>query len=68
MSMAPGPELDRCLLKQYGEQISGHKLELFDISHSILALDGKNHELTELESNVSQMTFDISLKICRLLS
>ena len=26
-AMKPGPELDRCLLKQHEEQISGHKSE-----------------------------------------
>ena len=70
MSMATRPELDRCLLKQYEEQISSHEARAIDLSHSILALDGENYDLhvAELDSSVSQVIFDISLKIRRLLS
>ena len=34
-----GPELDRCLLEQHEEQISGLKSELIDVSRKIATLD-----------------------------
>ena len=61
MPMTSGPELDRCLLEQYGEQIGGHKLELFDVSRSILALDGENHELADSDSKISQIIFEVRI-------
>ena len=55
MPIAPSSDLDRGLIEQYEEQINGHRLELCDVSHCILALDGEGYVLTELESSVSQM-------------
>ena len=37
-TVTPGPDVDRCLLEQVKEKLSGLKLELFDVSRSILAL------------------------------
>ena len=65
--MTPGPDWDRWLIEQYEEQTNGFKPKVFDVSR-ILALDGDNFDVVDLESNVSQMIFDICLNICRLLS
>ena len=52
--MTSGPDLDRCLLEQLEEQLNGLKLELFDISRSILALDIDTTELTSEETMISK--------------
>ena len=40
LTAADGPAVDRCLLERYDEQTNGFKLELHDVSCSILSLDG----------------------------
>ena len=61
------PEVDRCLLEQYDEQQNGFKLELYDISRSILSIDGDVSELSDHEAMISKAIFGICLKIRQLL-
>ena len=63
----PGPDMDRCLLEQLKEQLSGLKLELFDVSQSILALTENTTVQTEEETRISKGIFDAHLNIRRLL-
>ena len=65
--MKSGPDMD-CLLEQLGEQLSGLKLELFDVSRSILALTENTTVQTEEETRISKGIFDACLHIRRLLS
>ena len=45
-------EVHRCLFEQYDEQLSGLKLELYDISRSILSMEGDVSELSDHEARV----------------
>ena len=66
-SAAEQPDVNHCLLEHYGEKVSGFKLKVFDISCSILSLDGDVSELTDYEASISQLIFDMCLQIRRLL-
>ena len=55
------------LLEQYDEQRNGFKLELYDISRSILSVDRDVSELSDYEARISKAVFDVCLKIRRLL-
>ena len=61
------PDVDRCLLEQYDEQLNGFNLELYNISRSILSMDGDISKLSDYEATVSKVIFDLGLKIRRLL-
>ena len=61
------PRVDRCLLEQYDEQLNGFRLEVFDVTRSILSLDGDVSELSESEASISKIIFDTSLQIRRSL-
>ena len=66
-SITPGPNVDRCLLEKYDDQMGGLKLELFDVLRSIVAIkDSAN--LPDQEARISNGTFNVCLKIRRLLS
>ena len=45
--------MDHCLLEQYDEQQNGFKLELYDISRSILSMDGDVSKLSDHEARIS---------------
>ena len=66
-TVAPGPNFDRCLVQQIGEQVSGLKSELTDTSRGITMLIEDRPDLTELENNLDKAIFNISLRIKRLL-
>ena len=63
-----GPELDRCLLEQHEEQISGLKSELTDISRDIATLDKDETGLEDRRSAISKTIFNTCLQFRRLLS
>ena len=63
-----GPELDRCLLKQHEEQISGLKSELTDVLHNIATLEEDETGLKDRRLAISQTIFNNCLRIQRLLS
>ena len=60
-SAAEQADMDRCLLEQSDEQVSGVKLEVFDVSCSILSLDGDVSELIDYEASILQTVFNICL-------
>ena len=62
------PNMDRCLLEQLEEQLGGLKLELSDVSRSILALTEDTTVQTEEETRTSRGIFKACLYIRRLLS
>ena len=66
--MTSGPDVDCYLLEQLEEKLSGLKLELFDVSRSILALSHDTTVQAETESKIPQGIFDACLRIRRLLS
>ena len=53
--------MDCYLLEQCDEQQNGFKLELYDISHSILFMKGDVTELTDHEASISKVIFDTCL-------
>ena len=53
--------VDHYLLELYEEQQNGFKLELYDISRSILSMDGDVSELSDHEARISKAIFDICL-------
>ena len=61
--LKPSPDMDRCLAEQLGEQLNGLKLELFDVSRSILALTEDTTVQTEEENRISRGIFDACLFI-----
>ena len=65
-AVADKTKVDHCLLEQYNEQQNGFKLELYDISRSILFMDGDVSELSDHEARISNAIFDVYLKICWL--
>ena len=65
--MAPGPELDHCLLQQHEEQISGLKHDLTNVSPTIVTLDYDNTGLANRRYTISKVIFDMHLQIQRLL-
>ena len=65
-AVADEAEVDRCLLEQYDKQQNGFKVELYDISWSILLMQGDVSELSDHKALESKAMFDICLKICRL--
>ena len=60
-------DVHRCLLEQYDEQLSGFKLEVFDITRSMLSLAGDVSELSEYETRISKSIFNTCLQIRRSL-
>ena len=64
----PDSDMDNCLVEQLKEQLSGLKLELFDVSRSILALTEDTTVRTEEETRLSRDIFEVCLFIRRLLS
>ena len=61
-AMAPGPDLDRCLLKQHEEQIRGLKIDLTDVSHNIIILNEDDYVLAGKRSTVSKAIFNTHLQ------
>ena len=59
--------MDQCLLERYDEQQNGFKLKLYDISRSILSMEGDVSEFSDHEVRVSKAVFDVFLKIHWLL-
>ena len=59
--------MDRCLLEHYNEQQNGFKLKLYDISRSILSMDGDASDLSDHEAMISEAIFDVCLNIRQLL-
>ena len=66
-SMEGMADVDRCLLEHYDEQLNGFKLEQYDISRSILSMDGDVSRLSDCAATVSKAIFDVGLRIRRLL-
>ena len=66
-TMLPGPELGRCLVEQYEEQISGLKRELVDVSHNIAMLGEDKTSLENRKFAISKMNFNTHPQIWRLL-
>ena len=66
-AMEPGPELDRSLLEQHEEQISGLKTKLADVSHNIAIFDGDETSLADRRSSILKAIFSTCLQIQRLL-
>ena len=64
-AVAEKTKVDRCVLEQYDEQQNGFKLELYDISRSVLSMDGDVSELSEHEARISKAIFDVCLHIRR---
>ena len=60
--------MDRCLAEQLKEQLNGLKLELFDITRSILALTEDITVQTEEENRISRGIFEACLFIRRMSS
>ena len=54
-------------MEQYDEQVNGFKLEVLDVSCSMLSLAGDVLELKDHEACFSQVIFDTCLQICRSL-
>ena len=52
-TIALGPDLDRYLFKQYEEQICGLKIDLTNVSHSILTIDNDNSSLMDKRSTIA---------------
>ena len=65
--ITPGPDVDRYLLEQYEDQMSGLKLKLFDVSRSIVAMKD-SADLLDEEARMSNGIFNVCLKIRKLLS
>ena len=60
--------MDRCLLQQLKEQLSGLKLELFEVCRSILCLTEDTTVQTNEETTISKGIFSACLHIRKLLS
>ena len=60
--------MDRCLAEQLKEQLNDLKLELFDVSRSILALTKDTTVQTEEENRISRGIFEACVFIRRMLS
>ena len=54
-------------MEQYDKQQNGFKLELYDISWTILSLDGDVFDLADHKAKISKAIFDVCLKVRRLL-
>ena len=65
--MAPGPDFNHCLLKQYEELISGLKIDLTKVMHSTLMINDDNSDLADKRSTISKAVFITHLQIQRLL-
>ena len=65
--LSPGPELDICLLRQLGESIASHGLELSEVTGDVLTLDDDEEGLMEQCSRIKKALFDASLETKRLL-
>ena len=56
-------KVGRCVSEQYDEQQNGFKLKLYDMSQSILSMDGDVFELLDHEARISKAIFGVCLKI-----
>ena len=65
-SITPDREIDMCLLNQYESQLSGIKADLTSVSHEVSRLDDDGG-LSEQESSLCKVHFDVCLRIRRLL-
>ena len=54
----------KCLLEQYKEQVSGFKLELLNVFHSIVIVEDAK-ALPNEKSQISDAGFSIGLKISK---
>ena len=65
-AVADKTKMDHCLLEQYDEQQNVFKMELYDISRNVLSMDGDVSELSDHETRISKVIFDICQQIRRL--
>ena len=56
-------EIDTCLLLQHEEQLSSLSTELTNVLHELLSLEEDDSAPLEQQSQLSQMLFDIHLKV-----
>ena len=66
--IAPGPDLDDCLVWKLEKQVGCLQAELSDSSRGILSLKQKDQGLFDLKLTLDKALFDMSLRIERLLS
>ena len=51
--LAPGPDLDNCLVRQLEKQIGRLRAEVLDITHGILSLEQEEQNLFDQESTLN---------------
>ena len=66
--LAPGPDLDNCLVPQLEEQVGHLWAEFSDITHGILSLEQEGQNLFDQELTHNKALFDLSLWTERLLN
>ena len=66
--LKPGPDMDHFLVEQLKEQLNGLRLELFDVSRSILAQTEDTTVQTEEENRISRAILEACPFIRRMLS
>ena len=66
-SVASGPSIDACLLRQLRRRVNSIDTELVDVAHKILSLDEGEEELMEERSKVRKILLEVDLKIERML-
>ena len=62
------PDVDHCLLQQLKEQIASLKHDLSNVGERITLLDEDRPDLTDVEDNLHNVLFKLSLQMKRLLS
>ena len=62
------PDVDRCLLQQLKEQIASLKHDLSNVSERIALLDKDRPDLSDVEDNLDNVLFKLSLQIKLLMS
>ena len=65
--LAPGPDLDNCLVRQLEKQVGRLWAELMDFTRGILLLEQEDQNLFDQESTLKKALFDLSLRIEHLL-
>ena len=59
--LAPGPDLDNCLVLQLENQVSHHRIELPNVALDIISLEHENLDLVNQESALDKFLFNLSL-------
>ena len=62
-----GPKPDNYLLRQDEEEIAGFKSKLTDISRSVISMKGGDKNLSDRETVLDKMIFNVCMKIKRIL-